>query len=121
MLLRNVPLAGCTALFAISLMTSALSAAEKFELCDGDRVVFLGNSFFERALDYGCLETALALRWPDREITFRNLGWDGDTVYGHSRTGGRRRTVFGDPEEGFQRMIAHLHSLNPVAESWGAE
>jgi lysophospholipase L1-like esterase len=114
MLLRHVPLAGCTALFALSLMASALSAAEKFELCDGDRVVFLGNSFFERALDYGCLETALALRWPDRAITFRNLGWDGDTIYGHSRTAGRRRTVFGDPEEGFQRMIAHLDSLNPT-------
>ena len=114
MLLRHVPLAGCAALFALSLMASALSAAEKFELCDGDRVVFLGNSFFERALDYGCLETALALRWPDRAITFRNLGWDGDTIYGHSRTAGRRRTVFGDPEEGFQRMIAHLDSLNPT-------
>ena len=114
MLLRHVPLAACTALFAFSLMTSAVSAAEKFELCDGARVVFLGNSFFERALVYGSLETALALRWPDREITFRNLGWDGDTVYGHSRTAGRRQAVFGDPEEGFQRMITHLDSLNPT-------
>ena len=111
---RQVPLTGCIAFFSMSWMASALDAVEKFELCDGDRVVFLGNSFFERALDYGHLEIALALCWPDRDITFRNLGWDGDTVYGHSRTVGRRRTVFGNPEEGFQRMVAHLDSLKPT-------
>ena len=74
----------------------------------------MGNSFFERALESGYLETTLTQRWPDQNITFRNLGWDGDTVYGHARTGGRRRAVFGDPEEGFQRMIAHLKSLRPT-------
>ena len=93
-----------------------------FELRDGDRVAFLGNSFFERARHHGYLETSLALRWPERRITFRNLGWDGDTVFGHSRTGGRRRSVFGDPEEGFGKMIAHLRQLDPtvifIAYGW---
>lgn len=84
-----------------------------FELRDGDRVLFLGNSLFERALEYGHLETALALRFPDRNLTFRNVGWDGDTVFGHSRTGGRRRAIFGDAEEGFQRMVEHVRSLKP--------
>ena len=84
-----------------------------FELHDGDRVLFLGSSFFERALEHGHLETALALRFPDRDISFRNAGWDGDTVFGHSRTGGRRRAVFGDEEEGFQRMVEHVQSLKP--------
>lgn len=88
--------------------------AKTFVLRDGDRVVFLGNAFFERALPFGHLETTLTLRWPDQNLTFRNLGWDGDTVYGHARAGGRRRAVFGDAEEGFQRMIAHLKSLNPT-------
>ena len=93
-----------------------------FELRDGDRVAFLGNSFFDRARHHGYLETSLALRWPERRITFRNLGWDGDTVFGHSRTGGRRRSVFGDPEEGFGKMITHLQQLDPtvifVAYGW---
>jgi hypothetical protein len=53
-----------------------------FELVDGDRVVFVGNTFFERDLRYNHLETALAARWPSRNVTFRNLGWDGDTVWG---------------------------------------
>ena len=89
------------------------TATADFELRDGDRVVFLGNSFFERALSSGFIESSLALRWPDRKITFRNLGWDGDTVFGHSRAGGRRRAVFGDAEEGFQRMVKHVKSLRP--------
>ena len=97
-------------------------AAPAFELRDGDRVVFLGNSFFERARQHGHLETSLALRWPGRKVTFRNLGWDGDTVFGHSRTGGRRRSVFGNPEEGYGKLIAHLRELDPsvifVAYGW---
>lgn len=113
----------------LTILTLALGSSgyaadppEKLELKNGDRVVFLGNTFFEGALDHGHLECSLALRWPDRKITFRNLGWDGDTVYGHARTGGRRRQVFGEAEEGFQRMIAHLRTLNPtvifVAYGW---
>mgnify|MGYP001340257315 CR=1 FL=1 len=104
--------------------SGALRGEQKvsFELRDGDRVAFLGNSFFERARHHGYLETSLALCWPERKITFRNLGWDGDTVFGHSRTGGRRRSVFGDPEEGFGKMIAHLQQLDPtvifVAYGW---
>ena len=89
-------------------------SAEPFALGDGDRVVFLGNSFFERAIPHGHIETSLTLRWPQHDITFRNLGWDGDTVYGHSRAGGRRRAVFGDAEEGFQRMVSHVKSLKPT-------
>ena len=96
-------------LVLFSYFSSADEPKEKsFELLDGDRVLFLGNSFFERALEYGYLETAIALSFPDRDITFRNVGWDGDTVFGHSRTGGRRRAVFGDVEEGFQKMVEHV-------------
>ena len=100
-------------LFAI-LTAGATIATTAFELKSNDRVVFLGNSFFEQALDYGHVETALTLAWPGRKITFRNLGWDGDTVFGHSRAGGRRRAVFGDPAEGFARMTEHIQSLDPT-------
>ncbi len=101
-------------LVLVSLFSSAEEQTENsFELVDGDRVLFLGGSFFERALDYGHLEMALTLRFSDQDIIFRNIGWDGDTVFGHSRTGGRRRAVFGDAEEGFQRMAKHVRSLEP--------
>ncbi|MCH2064294.1 MAG: SGNH/GDSL hydrolase family protein [Roseibacillus sp.] len=119
----------CRAVLLLGLTGTSLGQAQDtgkpdptFELRDGDRVVFLGNSFFERARQHGYLETSLALRWPGRKVTFRNLGWDGDTVFGHSRTGGRRRSVFGNPEEGFGKLIAHLRQLDPtvvfVAYGW---
>ena len=100
-------------LCTVSLAAQETNAGEALSLRDGDRVVFLGNTFFERALDHGYLETSLTVRWPEKRIIFRNLGWDGDTVYGHSRAGGRRRQVFGDAEEGFQRMMEHLESEKP--------
>ncbi len=100
-------------LCTVSLAAQETNTAEALSLRDGDRVVFLGNTFFERALDHGHLETSLTVRWPEKRIIFRNLGWDGDTVYGHSRAGGRRRQVFGDVEEGFRRMMEHLESEKP--------
>ena len=101
-------------LFLLAFSTQVVAEVDAFELRDGDRVIFLGNSFFERAIDYGVIETMWSIRWPDRNISFRNVGWDGDTVYGHSRAGGRRRAVFGDAEEGFQRLVAHINRLKPT-------
>ncbi|GAA4456845.1 hypothetical protein GCM10023189_26710 [Nibrella saemangeumensis] len=56
-----------------------------FSLNNGDRVLFLGNSLFENDLLYGYLELALTTRWPDRQLTFRNIGWSGDDVFGAAR------------------------------------
>ena len=108
---RMQKLAHC--LIGIFVAASSTALAAPLELNDGERVIFLGNSFFERARDYGHIEQELLCRYPRKTITFRNLGWDGDTVFGHSRTGGRRRAVFGEPEEGFQKMVTHVRSLKP--------
>ena len=91
-----------------------VESPKNLTLQTGDRVVFLGNSFFERAIDNGSIETSLSLRWPTQQIVFRNLGWDGDTVYGHSHAGGRRRAVFGDAAEGFERRLSHVQSIKPT-------
>jgi lysophospholipase L1-like esterase len=80
----------------------------------GDRVVFLGNGFFERAYYYGHIESALTLRWPDAKVSFRNIGWTGDTVGGLARSGGRRGAIFGTAEEGFQVLVDHVASLDPT-------
>lgn len=82
--------------------------AKPFELVDGDRVVFIGNTFFERDLKYNYLETALTARWPDRNVTFRNLGWDGDTVWGDARA------EFGSPADGFNSLSKHVADLKPT-------
>lgn len=59
--------------------------APKFELLDGDRVLFIGDTFFEREGDYGHIETRLTAAFPDRNVTFRNLAWAGDTPMGKAR------------------------------------
>lgn len=68
----------------------AAFAAEKpaaFELRDGDRVVFLGDTLIEREQYHGWVELMLTSRFPERNVTFRNLGWSGDTPVGESRFG----------------------------------
>src|SRR5262245_2258996 len=59
--------------------------AAPFELQDGDKVLFIGDTFFEREVDYGYIETRLTAAFPDRNITFRNLAWAGDTPMGRAR------------------------------------
>jgi len=62
-------------------------AAAPFELKDGDRVIFLGDTLIEREQHYGWIELMLTTRFPDRNVTFRNLGWSADTPAGESRLG----------------------------------
>ncbi|MBD2702068.1 GDSL family lipase [Spirosoma sp. BT702] len=62
------------------------NVAEPFNFQSGDRVVFLGNSLFENDMQFGYLELALTTRWPDRDVTYRNLGWSGDDVFGDGRS-----------------------------------
>jgi lysophospholipase L1-like esterase len=93
---------------AFCLSSASASAAEPFELKDGDRVVFLGNTFIERDQEYGHLETLLNARYPDRNVTFRNLGWSGDTVWGEARAG------FGTAEDGFNHLREHVLALKPT-------
>jgi lysophospholipase L1-like esterase len=98
--------AAFVALFALA--PQPTSATEPFELLDGDRVVFVGNTFIEREQRYGYLESALTCRWPERNIIFRNLGWSGDTVWGEARAG------FDTPREGYQRLVAQTLALKPT-------
>jgi putative heme-binding domain-containing protein len=60
-------------------------ATGAFELRNGDRVLFLGDTLIEREGTMGHLETALTLAFADRDVTFRNLGWSADVPTGRSR------------------------------------
>lgn len=50
-------------------------------------MVFLGDTLIEREQFHGWMEVMLASQHPNREVTFRNLGWSGDTPAGVSRLG----------------------------------
>src|SRR4051812_40640742 len=75
------------AMVLLVLVAAAQAAPPTFELVAGDRVLFIGNTFFERDIQHNYLETLLTGRWRTRNITFRNLGWSGDTVFVPSRSG----------------------------------
>ena len=88
---------------------AALFAEEaRFAFRDGDRVVFLGNTLVEREQASGYWELALTLAHPDRKVTFRNLGWSGDTVWCESRG------IFDQPQAGYQRTIELVRELKPT-------
>lgn len=78
------------------------------EFKDGDRLVLIGNTVFEREQRYASFEPRLALALGDVKVSVRNLAWSGDTVFGHARS------YFGPPEEGLQRLSAHLDLLKPT-------
>ncbi|MAS92494.1 MAG: hypothetical protein CMO55_04790 [Verrucomicrobiales bacterium] len=94
----------------LALVTSPLLAETEPLLKSGDKVVIVGNTIIERARLSGHLETALQLAaGPEVEdLSFRNLGWSGDSVFGDSRS------YFGTPEEGRTRLSQNLTDLKPT-------
>ena len=86
----------------------AESSTSPFELKNGDRVVFLGNSLFENDFQYGYLELALTTRWPDRDVTYRNLGWTGDNVFGVARGS------ITNPPTAYELLMEHLTKAQPT-------
>lgn len=82
--------------------------AGAFQLLDGDRVVFVGDTLIERAQNSDYIETFLTARYPDRNVIYRNLGWSGDTVYGDARAG------FGTAVEGFEQLRQQIYTLKPT-------
>jgi lysophospholipase L1-like esterase len=92
-------------------------APKVFEFKEGDQVVLIGSTVLEREQRHAALEPRLALALGEKAVTVRNLAWSGDTVFGHARS------YFGPPEEGLQRLSAHLEMLKPtvVVLCYGSE
>jgi len=62
-----------------------------------DRVVLIGGGWVERMHRHPWFEMMMTLEVPS--VTFRNMGWSGDTVHGDARA------VFGGRADGYQRLI----------------
>ena len=71
----------------------------------GDQIVFLGGTFIERMQNYGHVEAEISSRVSG--VTFRNLGWSGDNVWGESRA------VFGTIAQGFDRLQRDMTLAQP--------
>jgi hypothetical protein len=95
-------------LLGAMLIGSRAVADAPFEFEANDRVVFLGATLLEREQTEGYLETLLTSRFADKKLTFRNLAWSGDTVFGDSRA------AFDTAKEGFERMVKQVHDAKPT-------
>lgn len=93
---------------AVVLLPAADPPKSPFVFADGDRVVLLGGTLIEREQKYGYWELALTLLNKDKNVTFRNLGWSGDTVWCESRGS------FDGPKKGYENTIALLKELKPT-------
>lgn len=103
---------------AITILVSALGlaavatapAAEPFALRTGDRILFVGATFIERAQHTDHLETALQLAAGSgvTGLKFRNLGWSGDSVFADARS------YFGPPQEGRDRLQKSIAEFQPT-------
>lgn len=107
-LLTTVLLAG------LFLLPHSLPAAEHFDLKDGDRVLFVGGTFIEREGQLGYIETALTERFRDRNITFRDLGQSGDTVFADARNLNSGWANFGPADQGFNRLKKLVEEIKPT-------
>lgn len=95
-------------LFPNSSVAQNATLSSNFELKNNERVVFLGNSLFENEFQYGYLELALTTRWPNRNVTFRNLGWTGDNVWGEARS------TFTNPPTPYQHLMQQITKAEPT-------
>ena len=92
-------------LFAMGRGPAQAQDPPRFALQDGDAVVLAGDGLVENAQRFGYVEAALAVRRPG--LTFRNIGWSGDTVFGESREHYTR------PPSGFEHLMEQLTSPKP--------
>jgi hypothetical protein len=99
---------------AIALVLSASPGIAQpkpvFLLHSGDRVVLVGDTLIEREQTYGYLEQRLTARFPEANVTFRNLGWSADTPAGESRAS----FDFDKPGRGFEMLKEEIAAVQPT-------
>ena len=102
-------------LFLVPKLMVSAATQTPFELTDGDRVVFLGDTLIEREQQFGWIELMLTTSFPDRNVTFRNLGWSADTPAGDSRFGlSLLQAGLEPPDEGWKQLVKQLEEARPT-------
>jgi len=98
-------------LFALA---GVVTGAPKLELKNGDVVAFLGDALMEQEQYHGWIELALTTRFADRDVKFRNLGWNADTPNGASRFGLSLLQAGREPEdEGWKQLQQQIELVKP--------
>src|SRR4051812_3253721 len=84
----------------LALATSVLpaSSAETFVLKQGDHISLVGNALADRFQHDGWFESLIQQRFPDQQLSFRNLGFAGDELSLRMRCDN-----FGSPDDWLSR------------------
>ncbi len=96
-------------LFSTTIVSAALclsASAAQFFVHDGDRVVFLGDSITEQRLYTTYIEAYALTRHPEWKLTFRNVGWGGDTAWLRQRAHPEEDKLFAAAPDAQQNMVA---------------
>ena len=86
------------------------------------RIVLVGNTLMAHESKDAFLELALTARWPNDDITFRNLGWPGDDVFGLARSqfgSGLNTRSWEPPQErdedfGYETLLGQVQDAEPT-------
>ena len=81
---------------------------QPFEIKEGDRVLFLGDTLLEREGSYGYFETRMQEQFADRRFIVRNLAFSADTPLGWSRAS------FDPVAKGFERLKEQIALVKPT-------
>ena len=90
---------------AVALLTVSQTMAADFAIRDGDRVVFLGDSITEQRLYTTYIEAYALTRHPGWKLSFRNVGWGGDTSWLRQRSHPDENQLFAAKEAEQQKIV----------------
>lgn len=85
--------------------SNVVTQAADFAIRDGERVVFLGDSITEQRLYTTYIEAYTLTRFPDWNLSFRNVGWGGDTSWLRQRARPDETKLFAADPESQQKMV----------------
>ncbi len=91
--------------WAATCLAALGSFAADFAIRDGDRVVFLGDSITEQRLYTTYIEAYALTRHPEWKLTFRNVGWGGDTSWLRQRAHPDEGRLFAADGAELQAMV----------------
>ena len=108
-------------LCVLTVWVPAFADEKPFPWKDGDKVAWIGGTVIEREQNFGHWEAALTRNIPAKNVTFRNLGWSGDTVWAESRgifEPADSRTPLGN-NAGYVRLIELVKEQKPSVLIFG--
>ena len=103
-------------LFSLTLgWVNGPSMADELKLGDTERIVLLGDGLIEQEQYHGWIELAITTAMPEKDLTFRNLGWNGDTPRGASRFGlSLVQAGYGNEDEGWKQLKKQIEMVKPT-------